>query len=107
MLLRGILEQNGFEVVGEAANGEAAIALYDKVHPDLVTMDLILPGISGAEATAKLLEKDSKVKVVAISSMGGTPQKLTEILKAGARNVISKPFDGAKVVAVLNDVLKG
>lgn len=104
MLLRRILEDHGYNVVGEAQSGEDALTQYEKLHPDVVTMDLILPGISGIETTKRIVEKDPKAKVVAVSSVGGSPEKLMEALKAGAKNVISKPFDPDKVLKILGDV---
>jgi len=67
-------------------------------------MDLILPGISGVEATKKIIEKDPNARIIAVSSVGGAPEKLMEALKAGAKNVISKPFDPDKVLKVIGDL---
>lgn len=105
MLLKRILEEGGYQVVGEIQTGEDAVIQYDKLKPDLVTMDLILPGISGIDAIKRILGNDPKACIVAVSSVGGTPEKLMDALKAGARNVISKPFDPEKVTKILNDVL--
>jgi two-component system chemotaxis response regulator CheY len=105
MLLKRILEGNGYQIIGEVQSGEEAVARYDELKPDLVTMDLILPGISGIDAVKRILQNDPKACIVAVSSVGGTPEKLMEALKAGARNVISKPFNPEKVVKILNDAL--
>jgi two-component system chemotaxis response regulator CheY len=104
MLLKRILEDHGYSVVGEAQSGEEAVEKYDQLRPDLVTMDLILPGISGVEATKKIIEKDPNARIIAVSSVGGAPEKLMEALKAGAKNVISKPFDPDKVLKVIGDL---
>lgn len=107
MKLQKILESHDFSVVGCAHSGEEALTRYGELKPDLVTMDLILPGIDGIEATRKILEQDPKAKVVVVSSVGSFPQKITEALEAGARNIISKPFEEDKVVSVLDKVLQG
>jgi two-component system chemotaxis response regulator CheY len=54
MTLRNVIEKNGYEVVGEAANGEEAITLYQELKPDLVTMDITMPKVDGITASRRL-----------------------------------------------------
>lgn len=93
------------EVVDNARSGEDAISMYDKYKPDLVTMDLSMPGIGGMEAIRKIMELDPGAKIVVVSSLGGAQDKLLEALEAGALSVISKPFDDAKAVSLFKKLL--
>ena len=93
------------EVVDTARTGEEAIEFYEKYQPDLVTMDLSMPGIGGMEAIKQIMSKDPSAKIVVVSSLGGAQDKLLEALEAGALSVISKPFDDEKAVGVLKKLL--
>jgi len=62
------LTEEGFEVVGEAENGSAAVALAAELEPDLVVLDIQLPDIDGFEVAARLLDRDSGLKIVLVSS---------------------------------------
>ena len=68
--IKTMLERHGFEISGEAENGEEAIAKYKELKPDVVTMDITMPGMSGIEALKAIRQIDPKAKVVVVSSMG-------------------------------------
>ncbi|HOX28409.1 MAG TPA: response regulator [bacterium] len=105
-LLREIIETiEGCEVVDNATTGEDAIEMFKKYKPDLVTMDLSMPGIGGMEAIRQIIASDGSAKIVVVSSLGGAQDKLLEALEAGALSVISKPFDEEKAIAVLKKLL--
>jgi|DewCreStandDraft_4_1066084.scaffolds.fasta_scaffold12407_5 two-component system chemotaxis response regulator CheY len=93
------------EVVDTAKSGEEAIAFYEKYQPDLVTMDLSMPGIGGMEAIKQIMQKDPAAKIVVVSSLGGAQDKLLEALEAGALSVVSKPFDEEKAIGVFKKLL--
>jgi two-component system chemotaxis response regulator CheY len=93
------------EVVDTAKSGEEAIAFYEKYQPDLVTMDLSMPGIGGMEAIKQIMQKDPDAKIVVVSSLGGAQDKLLEALEAGALSVVSKPFDEEKAIGVFKKLL--
>ena len=93
------------EVVDTAKSGEEAIEFYDKYQPDLVTMDLSMPGIGGMEAIKQIMDKDPNAKIVVVSSLGGAQDKLLEALEAGALSVVSKPFDEDKAIGVFKKLL--
>lgn len=63
-----LLTAEGFEVVGEAGNGAAALALADQLEPELVVLDIQLPDIDGFEVAARLLARDRELKIVLVSS---------------------------------------
>ncbi len=93
------------EVVGIARSGEEAIEIYKTTKPDLVSMDLIMTGMGGIEAIKQIIKIDPKAKIIVVSSVGGAQDKLFEALEAGAVNVISKPYEEDKVVAIFKKVL--
>ena len=68
-LLRDILTENGFDVVGEAQSLEEVISEVNRVKPDLVTMDMTIPGTDGFECTREIHKIDSNIKVIIVSSM--------------------------------------
>ena len=68
---RAILEAEGFEVAGEAEDGESAITAAEELHPDVVLLDVQLPDIDGFEVTRRLLANDGKSCVVLVSSRDG------------------------------------
>lgn len=84
MTLRNVIEKNGYEVVGEAANGEEAITLYQELKPDLVTMDITMPKVDGITAIKEIMKIDPQAKIIVCSAMGQKPMVI-EALSAGAR----------------------
>ncbi len=100
--LRAILEAAGdFEIVGHAKNGIEAVKQYRTDNPDLVLMDIVMPEMDGLQATRAICALDPKARVVVISSAAGVGDKVTEALRLGARNIISKPFDAETILSVL------
>ena len=94
--IREIAEQSGWEVVGEAANGEDAVALYAEKKPDLVTLDIVMPKMDGVCALKRLMAADPKARVVMISAVD-QKTKLTECIQTGAIDFIVKPFEKSKL----------
>jgi DNA-binding NarL/FixJ family response regulator len=80
---------DGIEVVGAADDGAAAVALAYAVQPDIVLMDISMPGMDGIEATEKLVEMDSSVGVVMLTSYSER-EKITQALAAGAVSYLTK-----------------
>jgi len=89
--LRGLLEARGYRVVGEAASGTEAIELYRVLQPTFVTMDLVMPGMNGVQATKTLLSEYPEARVIVVSSMG-QEELIADAIRAGAREYVSKPF---------------
>lgn len=104
MTLKNILTKNGFEIVGEAENGEKAVKMYNQFRPDLVTMDITMPDMDGIEAVREIKSVDSEAKIVMCTAMGQQAMVLSAI-KAGAKDFIIKPFDEERVVASLKKIL--
>jgi len=104
MMLRDIVEDMGMDVVAEAANGLEAFEEYQNKKPDLVLMDITMPGVDGLEALKKILKVDQKANVVMITALGQKDQVLA-CIKAGARDFIIKPFDQERVVDTLDHLM--
>ena len=94
------------EVVGDAANGPEGIRRAIELKPDVVVMDLMMPGMGGAEATARLLEKAPDAKVLIITTFD-TSDGIDRALKAGARGAIMKNCDFEELVEALRTVASG
>lgn len=101
--LKILLTKAGHEVVAEAGNGLQAALLYGRYKPDIVTMDITMPGVDGINGIRRIREYDPAAQVVVISAMG---QKaiIMEALEAGASGFILKPFDINKVLSVITTV---
>ncbi|MGH7715270.1 MAG: response regulator, partial [Vulcanimicrobiaceae bacterium] len=84
MMIKDILAKNGFEVVGEAQNGEDALEKYKGLRPDVVTMDMVMPGVNGIGAVKLIIAEDPDAKIVMCTSMG-QEALLKEALDAGAK----------------------
>ncbi|NLM70855.1 MAG: response regulator [Synergistaceae bacterium] len=104
MMLKDILSKNDFEVVGEAENGKVAVAAYQKLQPDIVTMDITMPEMNGIDAVKEIKALDAGAKVVMVSAMGQQPMVI-EAIQAGAVDFIVKPFQPDRVVEALNKAL--
>ena len=91
-VLRNVLEGQGHTIVGEAGNGNEALEQYDKLHPDLVTLDITMPGMDGIEALGHIKEKDPEAKVLMITA-AGQKEKMLEAIRLGCVDYILKPFD--------------
>ena len=104
-MLAKIVEDNGYEVVGKAENGEEAIEMYKDLNPDLVTMDITMPGMDGIEATKGIIDYDDSARIVVCSAMGQKPMVL-EAIEAGAKDFIVKPIKPDKVKETLDKLLE-
>jgi two-component system chemotaxis response regulator CheY len=90
VVLKKTLEKMGYEVVGEAEDGESALQKYKELRPDCVTLDIIMPVMDGMEILKELLEIDPQVKVIMISAMGND-HHINEAMKNGAAYFVVKP----------------
>jgi Response regulator containing a CheY-like receiver domain and an HTH DNA-binding domain len=102
--IKSILEENGFDVVGSAGSLNEVIEVVSEKKPDLVTMDMTLPGTDGLECTRAVHEIDKDIKVIVISSMMDD-----EIISDAKRNKVSayiqKPIDADELIASINRVM--
>lgn len=103
-MLRDIVESGGYEVIGEAENGQDAIDKTTALQPDIVLMDIVMPDLGGIDALKRIRSVSPETTVVMCSAMG---QKvlIEEALHAGAANFIIKPFQPEEVLEVLESTL--
>lgn len=101
ILLKAMLEKNGFQVIGEAENGSVAVKKYKELKPDIVTMDITMPEMDGIQALREIRQFDSNSKVVMISALG-QESFVREAVLLGAKGFIIKPFREDYVVKTLN-----
>ena len=99
-----IAESGDFTCVGHAKNGAEAIKMNHTEDPDIICMDMNMPGMDGLTALRSLSVLDKDVKGVMVTSLGGVGDKFTEALKLGAKNVISKPFEAEGVLKILREL---
>lgn len=105
-MLRDICQDMGLEVVGEASDGATGVAAFRDLTPDLVLLDITMPGMDGTEALQEILTVDPQAQVVMITALGQKEQVLAAI-KAGARDFIIKPFDQERVTETLERIASG
>lgn len=89
--IRNMLLKYEIEVVGEAANGAIGVEMYKQLRPDIVTMDITMPEMSGIEALKAIKAFDPQAKVIMISAMGQEGM-VKEAIVSGAKTFIVKPF---------------
>jgi two-component system response regulator NreC len=94
------------EVIGEAANGREAVELSQKLKPDVVLMDVAMPELNGIEATKRMVEANSRVRVLVLS-MHKEPVYVREILRAGARGYILKDAIDTELLSAVRSVARG
>ena len=103
MMLKDILSKNGYEVVGEAANGKEAIDKYIELRPDLVLLDITMPEMDGIEALKKIKMIEPKAKIIMCSAMG-QQNMVIEAIQNGALDFVVKPFQQDRVIESLRKV---
>ncbi|TBR18848.1 response regulator [bacterium] len=107
-MLTKILVAEGHEVCAEASNAKEAVEKYKQVKPDLVTMDIVMPlmeELDGIGAVREIVKIDPLAKIVVVSAMG-QQSLVVEAIRAGAKDFVSKPVQGARLMEVLRNILK-
>ncbi|QGH34185.1 response regulator [Gracilibacillus salitolerans] len=104
MQLKNIFTNLGYEVVGEAENGQQAAGLYEELQPDIVSMDITMPEMNGVEATKEIKSKDANATIIMCSAMG-QQQMVLDAIKAGASDFIVKPFTEDRVKETLDKLI--
>ena len=104
-MITDILTQAGYEVLGEATSGVEAVEKYKELMPDVVTMDIVMPDMSGLDALREIMIVDPNACVVMCSAIG---QKalLEQARVVGARGFVVKPFEPDGLLKALNDAVE-
>jgi len=101
-----LLSLDNISIAGEAGNGEDAIKMYNSVKPDLVIMDISMPGMNGIEATRIIKEKDPDAKIL-ILTMHDNQEYLNQIIRSGAKGFILKNTDKEELLDAVKTVASG
>jgi len=102
-----LLERSGgFKVVGTVATGEEAVLAAQRLVPDVIIMDLVLPSLNGIDATRKILERSPQIRIIALSACHLSEQVI-RALHSGVRGYIVKAAVGDEVLLAVNEVLAG
>lgn len=104
MMIKDILTKNGYEVVGEAENGQVAVDKYRELKPDLVTMDITMPEMDGIAAVKEIKSQDPAARVIMCSAMGQQAMVI-DAIQAGAKDFIVKPFQPERVLEAVSKAL--
>ena len=105
MMVKDILSKNGYEIAGEAENGQIAVEKYRELKPDLVTMDITMPEMDGIAAVKEIKSFDPDAKVIMCSAMGQQTMVI-DAIQAGAKDFIVKPFQPERVLEAVSKVLE-
>jgi two-component system chemotaxis response regulator CheY len=103
-MIRDIFARGPFVIAGEAENGVEGIRLYRELHPDITTMDIVMPQMDGITALREIVRLDPAAKVVMCSALG-QEALIAEAIEAGASDFIVKPFQPGRVLKVAQSVL--
>lgn len=103
-ILKDLLLRNGYDVVGEAENGKEAIVMYEKLKPDLVTLDIMMPEMSGIQALKEIKEQYPEAVVVMGAAMG-QQNLVVDAMRSGAAEFYIKPVQAEKVVEAVEIAL--
>lgn len=105
-MIKDVAREDGWEIVGEAANGQEAIERYQELRPDAVTLDLVMPEYDGLHALDGIMAADADARVLVVSALDQT-EILKDALRKGARDFIVKPFENARLLSALSKICTG
>ncbi|MBP1760923.1 MAG: response regulator receiver protein, partial [Firmicutes bacterium] len=91
MMIKDILIKNGYEIAGEATDGNSALQKYKEINPDLVTMDITMPEMDGVDTVKAIIDYDPDAKIIMVSAIG-QQAIVIDAIQAGAKDFIVKPF---------------
>jgi len=103
-MIAEVLTQAGWEVVGEASNGAEAVAQYRELNPDVVTLDIVMPGTDGIYALDGILAINPNAKVIVVSALNQT-KLISDAIRKGAQDFIAKPFLPEQLVETVSNCL--
>jgi two-component system chemotaxis response regulator CheY len=101
--IKNMLTKNGYEVCGEAENGDIAVQKYQELTPDIVTMDITMPEKDGLASLKEILAVNPSANIVMVSAMGQEGM-VREAILSGAKGFIVKPFKEDVIVSALNNI---
>lgn len=103
-MIKDTATEAGWQVVGEAQNGQQAIEMYEALRPDAVTLDMVMPDFDGIHALFGIKQLDPEARVLVVSALD-QKQTLKEAFRLGAADFIVKPFDPKNLVETLEKMV--
>jgi len=100
-MIRDILESHEHQIVAEASNGQEALEKYQATKPEIVLMDILMPGMDGLSAINKIREVDPQARIIVVSALVKETLK-KEALRAGALDFVAKPFQVERLLEAVN-----
>jgi len=101
--IKGMINDKGFNVIGEAGNGNEGVEKYKELKPDIVTMDVTMSGINGVEALKQIVKHDPGASVIMVSAMG-QDIVVKDAIMSGAKGFIVKPFSEQQILETLGKI---
>lgn len=101
--IKKILTKHGYDVCGEAGNGDAAIQKYKELQPDIVTMDITMPNKDGLTSLKEILSFSPNANIVMVSAMG-QESIVREAIMSGAKGFVVKPFKEEVIINALKSI---
>ncbi len=103
-VLKKMLEEECFDIVGEASNGLEAIKKAKELQPDVITLDITMPEMDGVTALPEIMTVSPNSRVIMCSAMGQQPM-VVDAIKKGAKDFIVKPFQKARVLQAIENIM--
>jgi len=100
VILKNILQENNYDIAGEAADGRQAVEMYKELEPDIVILDITMPVMNGVEAVEKIRKYDESARII-LCTAKGQKQMIKKALKKGARDYIVKPFEEERLLKTI------
>ncbi len=104
MIVKDTLAPRGFEICGEAANGNEAVAKYQEMKPDLVTMDITMKEKDGLQAAKEILAVDPDARIVMVTALG-QEKMLMDSMAIGVKDFVVKPFKSERIISAVQKAL--
>ena len=104
MIVKDTLAPRGFEICGEAANGNEAVAKYQEMKPDLVTMDITMKEKDGLQAAKEILAADPNARIVMVTALG-QEKMLMDSMAIGVKDFVVKPFKSERIISAVQKAL--
>lgn len=105
-IVRHIAEKNSIRLLGEASDGEEAVALALSLRPQVILMDLIMPKKNGIEAAKEIISQLPDIKIIAFST-ADQETMVMRALESGCSSFLEKPFTAEQLLDVLRSSIKG
>lgn len=102
--IKNMIVELGYEIVGEAKDGEEAIKLAEKLNPTFITMDLEMPNLKGDQASIKILEINPKINIILVTSIVNQ-KEIINAFRIGIKKFLQKPINIEKLKETIADIL--